>query len=676
MKLRHQLLLVSLLLLILQWSAWQYLKSFDGVLRESQAQALIDQAKLIANRVAVEPQLFNAPFSVTDQQADTLYAYLLKYAPIVDGYDDDWRQYNAEFSKQFYDSDVLIQVGFYQQQFYFFIHIPDQSIHYHNPLVEYASSYDQLYLHLPQKNITYTLASSAPGSMVARYTDDAGHSRQESAIKGIWRENAKGYQVELVIDADFLDDGFHLHIYDYDTDSAVIKSLHQRLTHIVSAAPVVQNFLDGMDTGSANISLLNKQQWLIGSTFNTKMNHVRQDSPWILEWLYRKVLESERFPLRDGLHYRSYVDYPEVVRSRANGGDLAWYRFNDRGFRNQTLASVAAPVYLHGHLLGYVLLEKTTDHLIILTTNAFNQLFFYTAVAFFSTMIILLFYASWLSWRISRLNRVAAQAIDAKGTIVWPAGDWPDWQRRDELGDLSRGYKTLLVRVQEYHEYLRTLSNTLSHELRTPIAVVKSSLENLVQVEDDASRKAYSERAYEGVSRLSAILNAMSSANRIEESLADAEFEQVDLCVLLESLVAIYNDVYSDCDIVLVNQVPLAQMLISEELFVQMMDKLIDNAVGFSLPSTPIVISLYQQKGGFAIDVENSGPLLPDAMQDQLFGSMVSVRQSASKDGETHLGLGLYVVRLIVDFHRGKVEANNRNDGSGVVFSLSFPAAQ
>ena len=76
MKLRHQLLLVSLLLLILPWSAWQYLKSFDGVLRESQAQALVDQAKLIANRIAVEPQLFKAPFSITDQKGSRSYLRL------------------------------------------------------------------------------------------------------------------------------------------------------------------------------------------------------------------------------------------------------------------------------------------------------------------------------------------------------------------------------------------------------------------------------------------------------------------------------------------------------------------------------------------------------------------------------------------------------------------------
>ncbi|MNC90693.1 sensor protein KdpD [compost metagenome] len=61
-------------------------------------------------------------------------------------------------------------------------------------------------------------------------------------------------------------------------------------------------------------------------------------------------------------------------------------------------------------------------------------------------------------------------------------------------------------------------------------------------------------------------------------------------------------------------------------------------------------------------------------MRATLFESMVSVRKERS-GGAPHLGLGLYIVRLVAEFHGGRVSATNRPDGNGVVFELRFPTA-
>jgi len=69
--------------------------------------------------------------------------------------------------------------------------------------------------------------------------------------------------------------------------------------------------------------------------------------------------------------------------------------------------------------------------------------------------------------------------------------------------------------------------------------------------------------------------------------------------------------------------------------------------------------------------VANQGPLLPPTMQERLFDSLVSMRERSSRGGEApHLGLGLYVVRLVAELHRGRADAANLADGSGVVFSI------
>ena len=72
--------------------------------------------------------------------------------------------------------------------------------------------------------------------------------------------------------------------------------------------------------------------------------------------------------------------------------------------------------------------------------------------------------------------------------------------------------------------------------------------------------------------------------------------------------------------------------------------------------------------------MENEGAPLPAGMHERLFDSMVSIRGEQKSD-EPHLGLGLYIVRLIAEFHRGRVRAADRDQGKGVVVSVSLPLA-
>jgi signal transduction histidine kinase len=99
-----------------------------------------------------------------------------------------------------------------------------------------------------------------------------------------------------------------------------------------------------------------------------------------------------------------------------------------------------------------------------------------------------------------------------------------------------------------------------------------------------------------------------------------------------------------------------------------MLDKLVDNAVGFSAEGDEIHIGLSIDNGESRLDVSNPGPPLPERMRTQMFDSMVSMRPG--KDNK-HLGLGLYVAKLIADGHGGSIRAENIE--GGVQFSVLLP---
>src|SRR5690606_11672258 len=107
------------------------------------------------------------------------------------------------------------------------------------------------------------------------------------------------------------------------------------------------------------------------------------------------------------------------------------------------------------------------------------------------------------------------------------------------------------------------------------------------------------------------------------------------------------------------------------ELFAQMLDKIIANAVDFSAANSLISLSLHTTEKQLSLQISNQGAILPDKMQHQLFDSMVSVRQSQSTE-QAHLGLGLFIAKIITQYHQGDISISNLADASGVVVTLNF----
>lgn len=109
------------------------------------------------------------------------------------------------------------------------------------------------------------------------------------------------------------------------------------------------------------------------------------------------------------------------------------------------------------------------------------------------------------------------------------------------------------------------------------------------------------------------------------------------------------------------------------DLTAQALDKLFDNARSFTRVDGSIALALERDADGAAIRFSNSGPLPPAPMQERLFDSLVSVRgQAATSGASPHLGVGLYVARLVAELHRGRASARNLADANGVEFTVAL----
>jgi dedicated sortase system histidine kinase len=334
------------------------------------------------------------------------------------------------------------------------------------------------------------------------------------------------------------------------------------------------------------------------------------------------------------------------------------------------ILSASHPVWSGDDVVAAVVAEETTNATRSAYNRAMEQVIGVTLIAFVAGALALLVFASRISSRLVRLRDEAEAAIDSQGRVRKVlAGS----RARDEIGDLSRSFSTVLARLGEYNRYLEAMAGRLSHELRTPIAVVRSSLDNLRLQLLPAEAGVYLARANDGLKRLDTILTRMSEATRLESLVREHPRERYDARDVVRGAPLAYPGKKFEID------VPSEPVWLrgAPELYGQMLDKLVANAVDFAFDgkeagSEPIRIRLDQRGEDAVLTVSNRGPRLPQAMAGKLFESMVSVRARDS-GAEPHLGLGLYIVRLIAEFHGGSAQALDREDGSGVVVKVTTP---
>ena len=675
MTLKRQLLLVSLLALMLPWAGCEFIRQTESALRSSQQQILASTARAIADSMAQYAEEF--PLAGDDDHliGSQLYGHALDNAPRIDGYVDDWAMDDVELqTMQGPDGPIRFVIGLYEQHAYLYVEVTDRNVVYAAPAAlmpsdgtVHADRVQLISANPPYLEEEISFAAEAPGALVAYVRNPYGFA-PEPTIRAYWQDAPDGYRVEARIPLSLL--GTHLGLIVENADSTaspatLSASFSARSPGIfVSLSPGLTRISDGLVQPGMRMIVTDAAGWRIATSGDLEPP-ARAGAAGRSGWLqvaYGILVEpgapaALAEPDPSGREQRAYI--ASALQGRPAGD---WFRSDDTG---RAIVAVAEPVRSGNRVIGTVVLQWGTDEVLSLTNEGLARLMNVTLIAMLLVAAGLLGYATWLSRRIRRLS-VAAEAALENDTL---RDKLPSSDAADELGDLSRSFSNVLTQLGDYNEYLRTLASKLSHELRTPLAIVTSSLENLEHENLDEASAGYTARAKDGADRLRRILSAMSEANRVEELMKHAEPETFDLKAVLSSTIAAYRDVYTERNIELEAGSGDCMVSGSPELIIQMLDKLVDNAVSFSKTGDSINIGLARDANLVRLDVHNPGPPLPGRMRKQLFDSLVSVRD---KKDDKHLGLGLYVAKLIVDGHNGRIEADNTEDG--VCFSVYLPA--
>ncbi|HJW06823.1 MAG TPA: ATP-binding protein [Rhodanobacter sp.] len=659
MTLRRKLLLVALCTLALPVAGWLYVRQMETLLREGQAQALLASANAVARSLVVTGAV--APASGR--------GWYVQQAPnplTVDGYGDDWAPLTPWSQALGAHGKLLLAAD--DDALYLYADVRDTRRTRADASDVDALAADHLILVLgnAEGRRRYLLASAAPGPLTARPLDPPVDGLPE-LITAQWQEDGSGYRVELRLPQRLQLRALGVGVYDA---SAGGDRLAADTRPLLSYSDKLAGELAQLVPERVQARVLAPQGWLLARSGRLNTTPGSDGQPgWFAALVYRSLLATR---LEDANLWAQDVprlDTREVTEAGAGKPVSVWRSGEERG---SVVLAAAVPIERAGQVDGVLLLEQASRSVPLLANRALFGLLLTSFGVLLVAGGILLLFATRLSLRLGRLRNAAerAQLNDGRLDGLFERGKFPMTEAPDEIGDLARSFERLFEVVGSYTDYLRTLASKLSHELNTPLAIVKSSLDNLEHAALPVEAQPYLARARDGVARLGALVRAMSESSRMERAIAAAEPEDVDLREVVRGCADAYRPLIGarrlDCVL------PAAPLYLhgAPELVAQALDKLLDNALSFTPPDGWLRLTLRNAPDGAEIELANQGPPLPAAMAGRLFDSLVSLRDKATPGGAPHLGLGLYVVRLVAERHGGVASARNLDDGSGVAFSL------
>ena len=642
------LLLLGVAILVLPWAGMRYAREMESALREGEQDSLAAVAQAIASSLQGRTDLLYREPETHPTAANSgpydLQPLILASQPFMDGSGDEWPQDKSAW-KYFKKGKNRfgIVTGVFERMLYVQLDVKDEHFVFDavgaNPL-DSSDLGDRIWLGIQAPDGVehqVFLSGTGPGTLEARRIE-SGELGQQSAVteprvSGAWQAAAGGYRAELRVPLSMIGDRIGVLIDDRDARGGVPVSygtlrsddLHT-MGRLITASPDLTNYLVQFLQPGLRLTVMSPTGRVLAQA-----DALGQPT-------------AELGPSSNVLArlYRRFVDTPKARRTIESGTGIY-----DRDHRSS---------------IGTLKITQTGDRWVTLRDRALTHMLNLTLITSFVAVIAIFVFAARLAVRLGRLRRASESALTREGLIT----TFPETSAPDELGDVARGFSTLLGRLNEYTGYLRTLAGKLAHEIRTPLTIVRSSLENLESEGISSGAHVYLERARQGSERLNAILVAMGAATRVEEAIASAERMRFDVVPVVASAVDSYRNAFPQRHF----KTELASAPIeidgAPDLVVQMLDKLIDNAVDFTPPGGEITVRLHSEPDAAVLEVANQGPPLAPEIRGRLFESLWQSR--SDRDSRPHFGLGLYIVRLIAEFHGGEPSAANLPGDAGASF--------
>lgn len=707
-SLRLKLALVSLLLLFIPLTGFRFSELIKQDLLESRKETMLFSARAVASALSGRTGLLDRELFHSLDASRDLYLYQLSNPMRINGKTDDW-QPQLEEAGEFGKEHLLFSTEAHRHESLHYRHltgvrgnylyaiflVSDDKVIYqqtNSPRLD-LSDHLQIGVEDQHGNLRhYLLTAIKPGwvnaFLMPEDREETIPLRVEPKIQGMWVESPEGYILELRMPKAMVGQKLAFAIADVDDpDDRTTKALigtaaseeREELGWLLSPSGAIEDILKSLDRPHSRVMIVDTnrrvrasfgnlaEEKAIDATNTSALSSISSRIYRLLAPLYRFFTQSFATEFSQPAAQPSTLDIKGVKEALLGLSSVTSYAINDG--QVEIMAAIT-PLKEQDSIIGAVVVEQTTNSILALQNKMIEESLTLTILVFSFGGIGLLIFASRLSSRIRRLGSQAASAISETGqiraTIVPIAA-------RDEIGDLSRTLTTMLNQLKMQTEYREKMADNLEHEMRTPLAGISASLKNMAKEMDNPPEHLteYLNWALEDVARLEALLTAVRDATNLQQALEHDFKEDFQLDTAIDMwLIHSWRQAFPEAEFIFHKPAAPVSLHGDPARIRQMLDKLVENSISFHLPGTPIEISLIQNNNRITLTVANQGPIIPEELQNQIFNSMVSYRKQ--KGSGPHLGLGLYIVRTIVEHHQGTVSVSSTGDGKGTIFTLTL----
>jgi two-component system sensor histidine kinase ChvG len=370
--------------------------------------------------------------------------------------------------------------------------------------------------------------------------------------------------------------------------------------------------------------------------------------------------------------------YPEVMGA-LTGGRSQIVRVSEQG---EMIVSVAVPVQRFRAVLGVLQLSTQGGDIDKIVAAERTAMFRVFVVAVMVNIILSMLLASTIA---NPLRRLSAGAVRVRKSIK-AREEIPDFSdRQDEIGNLSVALRDMTQSLYGRIDAIESFAADVSHELKNPLTSLRSAVETLPMVKNDAMRDRLLDVIEHDVRRLDRLITDISNASRLDAELVREDAQPVDLEQLLKNMVSIFDQGHlGEMNVDLkIAKLPTGTDSYTvpgnESRLGQVITNLIENARSF-IPEVggEIKVFLMHKKDHIEVRVEDNGPGIRAENTETIFKRFYTDRPGADEFGKNS-GLGLSISRQIVEAHGGTLIAENiqpdtgKDGTAGARFILCLP---
>jgi two-component system sensor histidine kinase ChvG len=470
--------------------------------------------------------------------------------------------------------------------------------------------------------------------------------------------------------------------YEQHLEKAQIDSMHRQARLVVSTLQSGTNAsaaLRNVSFGDERIRVVNPQGKVIADTGPLQSSY-EDESGAKANWLYRagaallkkplQWLRPIRRPLASSDAYeRSPILRGPELQAAFVGQTGVEKRVSSAPPRYVTLYT-ALPIYQRGNVIGAVLISQTTDAIrqdLGAVRLGVLQIFLASVVvALFLTLLV----STTIVQPLRQLRKEAGEVADHRGRL---RGRFKGSMKRDEIGDLARALERLTRRLELHQQSTEAFASDVSHEFKNPLASIRMATEMLSQVDAPAERSRFLRVAESEIARLESLLSQVREITVVDAEIQKEERTAIDINALLQRIVEGFRMRERDrvtFDLQLAPN-PLGVQA-SEDRLLQVFENLLDNAVSFTPNGKRIAVANARDNAAIVVRVTDEGPGILDENLGRIFDRFFTYRPDHPPT-HRHTGLGLSIVKAIVEGYGGTVTAANR-EGGGAVFEVRLPA--